>query len=166
MVPDVTLLNILDAQEKLKNAKLGEGAVNFVVDDSPKDTVISQSVAQGEKKPVGTIINLQVSQGPVEEPEENDPPEPPVEPVVPVDPLPGEGDVELKEKTISVPLPEREGEVLVSVFLDGVIHGDPYLVDPESPSVDIKVMGHGHQSVTVWMDRTTEVYSNVINFDQ
>ncbi len=117
-VPGLLGLEYSRAIEKLEEVKLLYDITN-VDSEEAKDTVVFQSIAQGEMIKEGTTVNLQVSNGP--------------DHLVEDDPLNGEGPMDFPNRPITriinIPLPDISEVMIVSVFMDGVKQ-DEFEVDP------------------------------------
>ena len=68
VVPDLTGLNLKDAQAKIKEAGLNLGSVNYIDSKDPSDTVLSTSPAGAEVAENGENINLTVAKNTEEKP--------------------------------------------------------------------------------------------------
>lgn len=157
-VPALKGMDVTQALEALTSEGLERGLVNYVPDDTAKDTVIYQSIEQDKMVPKGTVINLQVSKGPEEEapPVEEDPEMPP-EDDEPMPPTPN-------ELVIVIPL-VGEGEAQMTMSLDGVVYGDPILVDRSQGSIEVTVAGTGLQTLNVYLDGIME-WTETIDFGE
>ena len=61
--PNLIGLSEMAAQTRLLSAGLATGQVRYTLDDAPIGTVLSQSIPQSERVPIGTEIDLVVSAG-------------------------------------------------------------------------------------------------------
>lgn len=87
-VPSVTGIYLEQAKSRLESYDL-DYSVEYVDDSADKDMVIFQSIEDGEEVPIGTVVKIQVSYGPPEEP---DPPvDEPTEPTTPPEDTGDEG---------------------------------------------------------------------------
>ncbi len=103
-VPELEGLDIQDALNSLTALGLSNGAIRYVDSDLPAGTVTYQSIEQGQEVKAGTVINLQVSLGPEEDPD----------PQVPDPQVPEEGETGNPQ----VPeVPEDDNAKLVTVNL-------------------------------------------------
>lgn len=163
-VPELEGLDIQDALNSLTALGLSNGAVRYVDSDLPAGTVTYQSVEQGQEVKAGTVINLQVSLGPEEEPDpqvpdEETPPENPENPEVSEEP---EDD---NTKLVTVDLPEGDGTITVTLLLDGVQYGEDFTVALGKPSIQVQVEGSGTQVLDIYFDGVL-AQSEVLEFDQ
>ena len=62
-VPDVTNISLTDAKRLLEKHKLQAGYLTYVRDETPKDTVLEQTVKAGTEVDQGTEVGLTVSSG-------------------------------------------------------------------------------------------------------
>ena len=65
-VPSLVGKDVEAALQEITEAGLAKGPCTYRDDDAPKGTVIYQSIEPGESVKEGTVINLQVSNGPVQ----------------------------------------------------------------------------------------------------
>jgi len=109
-VPELVGMDIATAMTMLEDSNLRYN-VSHVNSSEAEGTVIFQSIKQQEMVKEGTTINLQVSKGPKEE---NDPEQPIVTP---------EEDQPLfnDSRVIYLPMPKGKGTVEVNILLDGEI---------------------------------------------
>lgn len=142
-VPKVIGMSISNAMSLLRDSFTVD--YEYIEDEADKDTVIGQSIADGEKVPEGTKIILTVSSGPKEAPPETDPPEtdppetePPVtEPpektiqyVLQLDPMDADATVEMRQGNLvvcSAGLTAGQTEVTVSLTGSGTQYYDVYI---------------------------------------
>lgn len=142
-VPGLLGLEEIRAVEKLTEANLDHD-ITYVDSDEPKGTVIFQSIQQDEMVKEGTTINLQISNGPTD-PEEED------------DPLNGEttGFPGMPiTRVINIFLPDMDDIMIVSVFMDGV-RQDEFEVDPATVAnhqIPIALDGTGVHQIDVLID--------------
>jgi serine/threonine-protein kinase len=121
------------------------GTFNKVEDSSAAGTVLSQSVSNGSQVQTGTNITFTVSSGPAESAS----PSPSTSTSPSTSPSTG-GNV-VVDKTITVNLPEQDGEVQVQVDQDGVtVYSNS--VDCSRGSITISLSGSGTQDVDVYID--------------
>ena len=140
---------------QLKSMKL-TGTFNRVEDSAAAGTILTQSVSSGSQVPAGTNIVFTVSSGPAESPSPS-PSESPSD-----NPSGGGGSNVTVDKTITVELPNQEGEVRVQVDLDGVTMYSN-TVDCSRGSIDVPLSGSGTQDVEIYIDgKLTQSYS--VNF--
>lgn len=159
-VPELEGLDIQDALNSLTALGLSNGAIRYVDSDLPAGTVTYQSIEQGQEVKAGTVINLQVSLGPEEDPD----------PQVPEE---GEtGDPEVPEvpeddnaKLVTVNLPEGDGTITVTLLLDGIQYGEDFTVALGKPSIQVQVKGSGTQVLDIYFDGVL-AQSEVLEFDQ
>lgn len=113
-VPGLLGMDVSRAIDKLTEVNLYHD-ITYVDGDEAKNTVIFQSIQQGEMVKEGTTINLQVVNGPKD------------------DPLGGEGPMDFPNmpvtRVITIPLPDVSELMMVSVFMDGIVQ-DEFEVDP------------------------------------
>ena len=140
---------------QLKSMKL-TGTFNRVEDSAAAGTILTQSVSSGSQVPAGTNIVFTVSSGPAESPS-------PSPSESPSDNPSGGGDSNVTvDKTITVDLPDQEGEVRVQVDLDGVTMYSN-TVDCSRGSIDVPLSGSGTQDVEIYIDgKLNQSYS--VNF--
>ncbi len=140
------------------------GTFNRVTDSSAAGTILSQDVASGTQVPAGTNITFTVSSGPAEStspsPSESTSPSPSTSSG---NSEGGSGGSSVTvNKTITVELPDQEGEVRVQVDLDGVTMYSN-TVDCSRGSIDVQLSGSGTQEVEIYIDgRLTQTIS--VNF--
>ena len=169
-VPALRLRTLEDALAVIDKAGLVKGEVRAEQDDRPENTVIEQSIEQGEMVPKGTVINLIYSSGPAEEqkPEDNpddpntDPDQPDenqnpddgggenngsttTEPNAPTEPVTG-------TKMITVDLPQDRPTTVMSVYLDKEPYAEPMELDTAQGQFSFPVTGAGTQMVEVYFD--------------
>ena len=169
-VPALRLRTLEDALAVIDKAGLVKGEVRAEQDDRPENTVIEQSIEQGEMVPKGTVINLIYSSGPAEEqkPEDNpddpntDPDQPDenqnpddgggenngsttTEPNAPTEPVTG-------TKMITVDLPQDRPTTVMSVYLDKEPYAEPMELDTAQGQFSFPVTGAGTQTVEVYFD--------------
>ena len=150
LVPVPELLGL--TQEKAVE-KLDELGLLYEITEVPheeaEDTVVYQSIKQGEEVKVGTTVNIQVSKGMEEdEDEEDDPNE--------EDQDPNDTSGLPQERLIYLDLPQQlEHEIVVTVKLDDVTM-DEFPVDPETLNdqhqVPIALTSVGIHRVDVYLD--------------
>lgn len=148
-MPELLGMDIEDARELLGELKL-HCRVTYIDSEEAEGTVIYQSKDQMDKVQEGATINLQVSNGPKEDP---------------VD----EGDKELilgDPETVWIPRPDGDGTVDVLVLLDDEILYE-FQVDVETlPESGIAISPDvgGIHELTVYID--DELWSNILyDFD-
>ena len=146
-VPELEGLDIQDALNSLTALGLSNGAIRYVDSDLPAGTVTYQSIEQGQEVKAGTVINLQVSLGPEEDPDPQVPEEGetgnPQVPEVPEDD---------NAKLVTVNLPEGDGTITVTLLLDGVQYGEDFTVALGKPSIQVQVKGSGTQVLDIYFD--------------
>ena len=145
-VPELEGLDIQDALNSLTALGLSNGAIRYVDSDLPAGTVTYQSIEQGQEVKAGTVINLQVSLGPEEDPD----------PQVPEDD---------NAKLVTVNLPEGDGTITVTLLLDGVQYGEDFTVALGKPSIQVQVKGSGTQVLDIYFDGVL-AQSEVLEFGQ
>ena len=146
-VPELLGLDEQRAIEKLDERGLLH-EVTYVDSDEAKGTVIYQSIKQGEDVKEGTTVNLQVSNGPKEDPADDDP-------------LTGEDTEGLPEfpfqhqtRLIDIYLPPLEQTMMVTVLMDGV-NLDTFPADPVTivdNTVQIAATSSGIHQIEVLID--------------
>ncbi len=156
-VPQFVGQNETIVMAQLKSMNL-TGTFNKVPDSAEAGTILDQSVSSGSQVPAGTNIVFTVSSGPTEtespSPSESTSPSPSVSPS-------NDPNVTV-DKTITVDLPNQEGEVKVQVDLDGVTMYSNY-VDCSKGSINVPLSGKGTQEVEIYIDGVlTDSYS--VNF--
>jgi serine/threonine-protein kinase len=126
------------------------GTFNRVADSSEAGTVLTQSVSQGTQVSQGTNITFTVSSGPEESPSPavSESPSPSPSPSTSESPSPA-----VNDKTVTVNLPNQEGEVRVQVDVDGVTMYAA-TVDCSKGSLPVTLSGSGSQEVDVYIDGT------------
>lgn len=159
-VPELEGLDIQDALNSLTALGLSNGAIRYVDSDLPAGTVTYQSIEQGQEVKAGTVINLQVSLGPEEDPD----------PQVPEEGETGNPQVpEVQEddnaKLVTVNLPEGDGTITVTLLLDGVQYGEDFTVALGKPSIQVQVKGSGTQVLDIYFDGVL-AQSEVLEFGQ
>ena len=159
-VPELEGLDIQDALNSLTALGLSNGAIRYVDSDLPAGTVTYQSIEQGQEVKAGTVINLQVSLGPEEDPDPQVPEEGetgnPQVPEVPEDD---------NAKLVTVNLPEGDGTITVTLLLDGVQYGEDFTVALGKPSIQVQVKGSGTQVLDIYFDGVL-AQSEVLEFGQ
>ena len=172
-VPALIGMDVEKALESIDKAGLERGDIRYVESELPKDTVTFQSLEQGNEVKPGTVINLQASLGPEEDPDEEDTnnSEEPQNPDAPDDSETGDQPDKdptsdpggttnppvtpedgKKEKTITVKLPEGKGNTMITIKIDGEAYGTPFAMDLEARTVDVVVKGSGRQTVDIYFD--------------
>ncbi len=146
-VPELEGLDIQVALDSLTALGLSNGAIRYVDSDLPAGTVTYQSIEQGQEVKAGTVINLQVSLGPKEEPEVPDSEVPP-EVTGPTDEQPEDDNTKL----VTVKLPEGDGTITVTLLLDGIQYGEDFTVALGKPSIQVQVKGSGTQVLDIYFD--------------
>ena len=146
-VPELLGLTQEKAVEKLEDLGLLY-EITEVEHEEAEDTVVYQSIKQGEEVKVGTTVNIQVSKGMEDEenPDEENPD----------DENPGDISGLPQERLIYLDLPQQlEHEVVVTVKLDDVTM-DEFPVDPETLNdqhqVPIALTSVGIHRVDVYLD--------------
>ena len=115
-------------------------SVSYVESDEEPDTVVYQSIAQGERLGANTVVYLQVSKGQEEEPEG--------------DPLTGQLP---QSRLIRIPMPEGDETVMVTIKVDDEIPEDfpPFeveLVTLVDNSCPIALRYQGVRVIDVYLD--------------
>lgn len=146
-VPELLGLDEQRALEKLDERGLLYD-VTYVDSDEAKGTVIYQSIKQGEEVKEGTTVNLQVSNGPKEDPADDDP-------------LNGEDTEDIPEfpfqyqtRLIDIYLPPLEQTMMVTVLMDGV-KLDTFPADPVTivdNTVQVAATSGGIHQIEVLID--------------
>lgn len=157
-VPQLLTMEISKAMETLDRLNLKYN-VTRVDSDEPKDTVIYQSISQGEPVKEGTTIDLEVSNGPADDetPEENeaDNPEDPDLPALP------------QSHVVKIPVP-TEGDVIeITIRVDGELDQTLPPLDLETVvnnEIPITLEGQGIHLVDIYVDDILW-YSMIFNFD-
>ena len=165
--PDIKLYpvpELLGLDEQRAIEKLGERflsfAVTYIDSDEPKGTVIYQSIKQGEQVKAGTTVNLQVSNGP-SEPGNPEDPAPEDKPPVEEDPL---YSLIPKQHLIDLYLPAMDQVMNVTVLVDGEIE-DSFPVDPITivdNKVQIAITRSGVHEIEVLID---DISWNIFSYD-
>ena len=142
-VPGLLGLKESRAIEKLDEANL-EYDITYVDSDEPEGTVIFQSIQQDEMVKEGTVINLQVSTGSIDEEEPDEPVDENVTefPGMPV------------TRILSIILPDLEDVMRVSVFMDGA-RQDEFDVDPATVTnhqIPIALDGAGVHKIDIYIN--------------
>ena len=146
-VPELLGLDEARAIEKLEERNLLFD-ITYVDSEDAEGTVIYQSIKQGEQVKAGTTVNLQVSNGPGEKPDdEEDPNENEIEkdPLAPVLP---------QKRLIDIYIPEASDTIMVTVMMDGV-HVETFPVDPitvVNNTVQIAISGIGLHQIDILID--------------
>jgi serine/threonine-protein kinase len=142
----VTVPKFVGQKETVVMAQLKEmnltGTFNRVNDSSEAGTILTQSVSQGTQVSQGTNITFTVSDGPAESPT----------PSTSETPAASESPT-TNDKTVTVNLPNQEGQVRVQVDVDGVTMYAA-TVDCSKGSLPVTLSGSGSQEVDVYIDGT------------
>lgn len=160
-VPQLLTMEISKALETLDKLNLKHN-VTYMDSEEPEGTVIYQSISQGERVKEGTTIELEVSNGPVEETSpddeegegeegENNPefPSLPQSHVVKI-PVPSEGDV----IEITIKVDDELDQTLPPLDLETVVNDE----------IPIELTGTGIHLVDIYVDGILW-YSMIFNFD-
>lgn len=168
-VPSLRGLPIDQAKSELADAGFTAEpmVVGYDESDLEKDVVTFQSTDPAVEVPADTVINLRLSEGPSEEPEEPvepDPEEPPEENdptgTEPEDP----SEPQLRTKIIyGIPLPQGAVTTAMNYYVGGVPQGEPTVYNTELGTIDLEVKGIGIQDVTVYFDGVIG-YSETVDF--
>ncbi len=166
-VPQVKGESLATAISMLTKAKL-EYERNYVDSDKEKDTVVAQSIKAGEKVAEGTVITLDISNGPKQEdqekqPDNNDPPEPPPEDQNNTGDTGGTNDLgtssgggpgeQMVTKIYTVTVPAHSDTVKVDVLTaSNAICGESQYLEPDTNSIDISLDGSGSVTYNVYVD--------------
>lgn len=147
LVPQLLTMEVSKAVETLEKFNL-KADVSYVDSDEPKDTVIYQSIAQGESVKEGTTIELEVSNGPVEEddPDEEEDPNEGNETDFPSIP---------QEHVVKIPVPSEGDTIIVSIKVDGVLTETLEPLDLETVvnnEIPITLKGQGIHQVDIYVD--------------
>ena len=161
-VPPLVGLDVDEAVALLRDRGLEDGQISYVDNDTAKDTVIFQSIEQDKEVPKGTVINLQVSNGPEDEPSEQDPNPPEEQDPNKPDNQPGTDPTTPHTQIVSIPL-NGEGEAELTIRIDGEIFGTPMTVDRSQGYIDVEVSGIGWCTLDAYLDGV-RVYSQTIDF--
>lgn len=155
-VPELVGLSEDEAIHQLDELKL-KHVVRYVDDDSTKGTVVFQSINQMQNVREGTTVNLQVSNGPKQENENNAVKEDETGSSVFKDP-----------NVIYIPMPEADGNetLVVSILLDGELYEEMSveLVTISDRGLPIAPDVSGVHSVTVLINGT-KYLEMMYNFD-
>jgi len=146
-VPELLGMDELRAIEKLEERNLFYD-ITYVDSDDPEGTVIYQSIKQGEQVKAGTTVNLQISNGPKEEPEDTNPEE--------QDPEDEDPNVTIlpQRRLIDIYLPSSTETMLVTVLMDGTLV-ETFPIDPVTVvnnTVQIAISGVGVHQIDVLID--------------
>lgn len=168
-VPKVEGEKLAKAVTLLTKAGL-EYKKTFVDSDEEKNTVVAQSVKPGEEVEKGTVIEIEISNGPAEdpepeekEPEEKEPdeeePEPPVEPQPPVEPEPPHEDPpapadQMSTKVHNITIPEHDESVTVDVICATTDEacGETQSLEPGETSINIALTGSGSVKYNIYVN--------------
>ncbi len=161
-VPKVKGETLAKAIAALTQAKL-DYEKTYVDSDEDKDTVVSQSIEAGEEVPEGTVITLEISNGPKEEkPEEqpeNKPDEKPNEPVTPEpstgsEPGPNDPATQMTTKIHTVTVEDHAEPVTVSVICapTNEVCGETQQLEPGENSINIALTGSGSVTYNVYVN--------------
>ena len=148
-VPELVGLTEEQAIEKLESRNL-QYEITRVDSDEALDTVVFQSIKQGEEVKEGTTVNLQVSNGPEKDPLDPDEDEEDEENTE------GNGPQMLQDRLISIKLPSGLTEELeITVKMDDVTI-DSWTLDPETLNdqneTSIMLSGVGIHRIDVYID--------------
>ncbi len=155
-VPGLLGLSEEKAIKKLEDANLLYEITDVETEEDPADTVIYQSIQQGEMVPEGTTINLQVARAPEETDEDDeDTPDAGDQPGLP------------QSHLLYIDLPPFDEPIEVTVKVDDVPI-DTWIVDPETVNdqnqTSTVLSGTGIRRVDVYLDSIL-YYSINYNFD-
>ncbi len=194
VVPNVVGETLETAQQLLEQADLKRGALDYQDSEEPEGTVLFQGISAGKEVAPKTEINLQVSRGPAEKPDETEPPpssipqpeQPPEEmedPDAPADPdnpdAPAEPEPGTEPETPDTPpdtptVPEGAKEIVIPLpegegMVEVVVRLDGELVtsfqaDCADRQFTAYVNGNGQQLLTVFYNGMLS-YSEMIDFD-
>ncbi len=141
VVPKVIGMTISNAINVVRGENLTVD-YEYVYDDAEKDTVIGQSIADGEEVPQGTLVMLTVSNGPEEtEPPETEPPET----------EPPETDPPEQTITYTLELDAYETDVTVEVREGNVVVFSTALPAGQT-SVELTLTGAGRQYYDIYIN--------------
>ncbi|MBR0415431.1 MAG: Stk1 family PASTA domain-containing Ser/Thr kinase [Clostridia bacterium] len=151
-MPNVIGMSKADAEKFLADYKLN---ITYVQEDSEKakDTVLKQSISEGQKTNIGDSVSLTVSSG-------NAPTTTTTETTAPVE----------KSVTITFNLPTENGagEVggsgYLQVFLDGSVRIDSDTVICDGSSYSVTATGSGKKEVSIEVDNNV-IKTIFVNFD-
>ena len=167
-VPNVEGDTLSEAITALTAAKL-DYKKNFVDSEEDKNTVVHQSLKAGEEVPEGTVIELDISNGPKEEdkpkepdeekPEGNKPDETPDTPAQ-TDPEPtpdenqGGAADQMSTKVHTITVDEHTEPVTVDVICasNGEVCGETQELAPGENSIDIALTGSGSVTYNVYVN--------------
>lgn len=169
-VPKVEGEKLTKAITMLTKAGL-EYKKTFVDSDEEKNTVVGQSIKPGKKVDKGTVVELEISNGPAEEEEpeeepeeeteeepEKEPdkptePEPPAEPIPPTEPDPGPAEV-VTTKVYTVSVEDHSEPVTVDVICapTGERCAETVQLEPGENAINIALTGSGNVSYNVYVD--------------
>ena len=155
-VPGLLGLSEEKAIKKLEDANLLYEITDVETEEDPADTVIYQSIQQGEMVPEGTTINLQVARAPEEtDKDDEDTPDAGDQPGLP------------QSHLLYIDLPPFDEPIEVTVKVDDVPI-DTWIVDPETVNdqnqTSTVLSGTGIRRVDVYLDSIL-YYSINYNFD-
>ncbi|MDR0381526.1 MAG: Stk1 family PASTA domain-containing Ser/Thr kinase [Oscillospiraceae bacterium] len=150
-VPDLTDTMVDDLARVLEQIDLVVGVKRNVDNDKPVGTIVGQSVEKYTEVEKRTVIDVDVSRGPVESPPPSDDPPPPDGPDGPVSTSPSIPDDLLLTRTLRVALPSSPEQVQVTVYV-----GNNIVRNEQVSTLDIyytcAVSGYVDDSVRVYID--------------
>ena len=160
-VPSLYGSTVEEARETLANLNLSLGSQSEEESDEPVGTIIRQSVAKGALVDTGTAINVTISKGPKEKPEENEENETQTPEELPtVDENPSDEATETTQ-SISVGLPDmtevkENYHVVVKLTLDnGKTSTKSMDVSHDQFPISVELTGEGTGVVNVFVDNVS-----------
>ena len=164
-IPMVTMISLEgstvdQAKLQIEELKLAFGEITYEIDMSLPGTVLGQSIAVGTEIPEGSLVDLIISMGPVED--EPVGPDLPVEPPVPTT-TPENGETPsggvvtpnpvptTKYKNITIALGSGSGTVQVTIKVAGKIAYDN-TVERSLGTLNVTIPGTGVQEVSVYLN--------------
>ena len=160
-VPSLYGSTVEEARQKLSSMNLSLGSQSEEESDEPAGTIIRQSVAKGALVDTGTAINVTISKGPKEKPEDNKENETETPEELPtVDEKPSDEETETTQ-SISVGLPDmtevkENYHVVVKLTLDnGKTSTKSMDVSHDQFPISVELTGKGTGVVDVFVDNVS-----------